>query len=95
MSVVGIGLHLFFAPSREEVQWAADSTDSDEHQLTLLLALKSYQRNWKDLAFYRPPKQTKYVHIDALFGEPGTKGKVGVITAYCRGVQKCPSWVNS
>jgi TnpA family transposase len=37
-------LHLFFAPSREEVQWAADSTDSDEHQLALLLALKSYQR---------------------------------------------------
>jgi hypothetical protein len=37
-------LHLFFSPSREEVQWAADSTDSDEHQLALLLALKSYQR---------------------------------------------------
>ncbi|GAB1339641.1 hypothetical protein ACE1SV_62310 [Streptomyces sp. E-15] len=24
----------------------------------------------------------------------GKKAKVGVITAYCRGVQKCPSWVN-
>ncbi len=27
--------------------------------------------NWKDLTFYRPTKQTEYVHIDALFGEPG------------------------
>ncbi|MFD3874842.1 DUF4158 domain-containing protein [Streptomyces sp. NPDC058623] len=37
-------LHLFFSPSREEVQWATDSTDSDGHLLALLLALKSYQR---------------------------------------------------
>ncbi len=28
-------------------------------------------RNWKELTFYRPTKQTEYVHIDALFGEPG------------------------
>jgi hypothetical protein len=28
-------------------------------------------RNWKELTFYRPSKQTEYVHIDALFGEPG------------------------
>ncbi|QHA07932.1 Tn3 family transposase [Streptomyces broussonetiae] len=28
-------------------------------------------RNWKDLTFYRPTKRTEYVHIDALFGEPG------------------------
>jgi TnpA family transposase len=28
-------------------------------------------RNWKDVTFYRPAKQTEYVHIDALFGEPG------------------------
>lgn len=28
-------------------------------------------RNWKGLTFYRPSKQTEYVHIDALFGEPG------------------------
>lgn len=27
-------------------------------------------RNWKG-TFYRPSKQTGYVHIDALFGEPG------------------------
>ncbi|GAV41726.1 Tn3 family transposase [Streptomyces acidiscabies] len=47
-------LHLFFAPSREEVQWAADSTDSDEHQLALLLALKSYQR------MGRFPKQDEF-----------------------------------
>ncbi|MBT2401420.1 Tn3 family transposase [Streptomyces sp. ISL-100] len=37
-------LHLFFSPSREEVEWAAGQTDSDGHQLALLLALKSYQR---------------------------------------------------
>lgn len=28
-------------------------------------------RNWKELTFYRPSKTTEYVHIDALFGEPG------------------------
>ncbi len=37
-------LHLFFTPSREEARWAAERTDSDAHQLALLLALKSYQR---------------------------------------------------
>ncbi|MEV0702126.1 DUF4158 domain-containing protein [Saccharopolyspora sp. NPDC050389] len=37
-------LHLFFAPSREEAAWAAESTHSEGHQLALLLALKSYQR---------------------------------------------------
>ncbi|MFE4370928.1 Tn3 family transposase [Streptomyces sp. NPDC056835] len=28
-------------------------------------------RNWKELTFYRPFKQSEYVHIDALFGQPG------------------------
>ncbi|MFI6208370.1 Tn3 family transposase [Streptomyces sp. NPDC051041] len=28
-------------------------------------------RNWKGMTFYRPSEQTEYVHIDALFGEPG------------------------
>jgi TnpA family transposase len=28
-------------------------------------------RNWKGLTFYRPSKQSEYVHIDALFGEAG------------------------
>ncbi|WP_331743559.1 Tn3 family transposase (plasmid) [Streptomyces sp. NBC_00873] len=28
-------------------------------------------RNWKDSTFYRPSKQSEYVHVDALFGEPG------------------------
>ncbi|MFF4867372.1 transposase [Streptomyces sp. NPDC001231] len=28
-------------------------------------------RNWKDCMFYRPSRQSEYVHIDALFGEPG------------------------
>jgi TnpA family transposase len=37
-------LHLFFAPSRDEVEWAAARTDCDEHFLAQLLALKSYQR---------------------------------------------------
>ncbi|MFE1790894.1 DUF4158 domain-containing protein [Streptomyces sp. NPDC059525] len=37
-------LHLFFAPSRDEVEWAAARTDCDEHLLAQLLALKSYQR---------------------------------------------------
>ncbi|MFH8574063.1 DUF4158 domain-containing protein [Streptomyces sp. NPDC017993] len=30
-------------PSKEERAWAEEATDSDEHQLALLLALKSYQ----------------------------------------------------
>ncbi|MFG2526035.1 DUF4158 domain-containing protein [Streptomyces sp. NPDC048527] len=37
-------LRLFFAPSRDEVAWAAARTDSDEHLPAQLLALKSYQR---------------------------------------------------
>ncbi|QDQ16818.1 hypothetical protein FH965_39710 [Streptomyces spectabilis] len=44
-------LHLFFSPTRYELQWAAaDATDGDEHLLALLLMLmlmlmlKSYQR---------------------------------------------------
>ncbi|MGW0535665.1 DUF4158 domain-containing protein [Streptomyces sp. NPDC003032] len=37
-------LHLFFAPSRDEVEWAAARADCDEHLLSQLLALKSYQR---------------------------------------------------
>ncbi|WP_420078682.1 DUF4158 domain-containing protein [Streptomyces sp. JL4002] len=37
-------LHVFFTPSEEERAWAEETADSDEHQLALLLALKSYQR---------------------------------------------------
>lgn len=37
-------LHLFFSPTRDELEWAADRTDGDEHLLALLLTLKSYQR---------------------------------------------------
>ncbi|MFJ7201568.1 MULTISPECIES: DUF4158 domain-containing protein [unclassified Streptomyces] len=37
-------LHLFFAPSRDEVEWAAARTDCDEHLLAQLLVLKPYQR---------------------------------------------------
>jgi TnpA family transposase len=28
-------------------------------------------RNWQDLNFYRPDQETRYAHIDALFGDPG------------------------
>ncbi|MFE1788308.1 hypothetical protein ACFW7J_07915 [Streptomyces sp. NPDC059525] len=31
---------------------------------------------------------------DGRYEAPGAKGKVGVITAYYRGMQKCPSRVN-
>jgi hypothetical protein len=37
-------LHLFFSPTRGELEWAAGATDGDEHLLALLLMLKSYQR---------------------------------------------------
>ncbi|MCX4789714.1 DUF4158 domain-containing protein [Streptomyces sp. NBC_01221] len=36
-------LHLFFSPSRDELEWASDATDCDEHLLALLM-LKSYRR---------------------------------------------------
>lgn len=28
-------------------------------------------RNWKERTFYRADRETRYTHIDALFGEPG------------------------
>jgi TnpA family transposase len=28
-------------------------------------------RNWKDLLFFRPDRNTLYTHIDSLFGDPG------------------------
>ncbi|WP_329022651.1 hypothetical protein [Streptomyces sp. NBC_00690] len=34
-------LHLFFSPSRDELEWASDATDCDEHLLALML--KSYR----------------------------------------------------
>ncbi|MCX5504896.1 MULTISPECIES: hypothetical protein [unclassified Streptomyces] len=37
-------LHLFFSPTREDLEWAADATDRDEHLPALLLILKSYRR---------------------------------------------------
>jgi hypothetical protein len=37
-------LHLFFSPTREELEWAADATDCDEYLLALPLMLKSYRR---------------------------------------------------
>ncbi|WP_367136694.1 MULTISPECIES: DUF4158 domain-containing protein [Streptomyces] len=37
-------LHVFFTPGEEERVWAEGVTDSDEHQLALLVASKSYQR---------------------------------------------------
>jgi hypothetical protein len=37
-------LHLFFSPTRDEVEWASGATDCDEHLPALLLMLKSYQR---------------------------------------------------
>ncbi|MFB7056592.1 hypothetical protein ACFCXT_26150 [Streptomyces vinaceus] len=37
-------LHVFLTPSEEERVWAEEVTDSDEHRIALLPALKSYQR---------------------------------------------------
>ncbi|MFG2680017.1 hypothetical protein [Streptomyces sp. NPDC048392] len=34
-------LHLFFSPTRDELEWAAGAADGDEHLLALLLMLKS------------------------------------------------------
>ncbi|MFB8037835.1 DUF4158 domain-containing protein [Streptomyces sp. NPDC056004] len=42
--ITALELHLFFAPNRDEVEWAAARTDCDEHLLAQLLMLKSYQR---------------------------------------------------
>jgi hypothetical protein len=37
-------LYLFFSPSQEEMAWAREKTDTDEHLLALTLALKCFQR---------------------------------------------------
>lgn len=50
-------LHLFFSPTRDELQWAADATDSDEHLLALLLMLKSFQRMGCFLSLEEVPEQ--------------------------------------
>jgi len=34
------------------------------------IQLRPRIRNWKDLTFYRPAKDTHYQHIDLLFGDP-------------------------
>ncbi|MFE0061391.1 transposase [Streptomyces sp. NPDC059003] len=39
--------------------------------LAHLLGFDLMPRNWKGLTFYRPSKQSEYVHIDSLFGEAG------------------------
>lgn len=43
------------------------------HALAHLLGFELLPRirNWRDLIFYRAVADTAYVHIDALFGEPG------------------------
>ncbi|MFF4427397.1 hypothetical protein ACFY04_42945 [Streptomyces sp. NPDC001549] len=56
-------LHLLFSPTREEA-WAAERMDSDEHQLAMLPALKSYQRMGR---FPKPeayPEAIKTAHAD-------------------------------
>ncbi|MEV0236418.1 DUF4158 domain-containing protein [Nonomuraea sp. NPDC050786] len=37
-------LYMFFSPSQEEMAWAREKTDTDEHLLALTLALKCFQR---------------------------------------------------
>ncbi|MFI6802277.1 Tn3 family transposase [Streptosporangium canum] len=37
-------LYLFYSPSAEELVWAREKTDTDEHLLALTLALKCFQR---------------------------------------------------
>ncbi|MFF5210450.1 DUF4158 domain-containing protein [Streptosporangium sp. NPDC000396] len=37
-------LYLFYSPSVEEMAWAREKTDTDEHLLALTLALKIFQR---------------------------------------------------
>ncbi|MEU7004521.1 DUF4158 domain-containing protein [Nonomuraea sp. NPDC046570] len=37
-------LYLFYSPSQEELAWAREKTDTDEHLLALTLALKCFQR---------------------------------------------------
>jgi hypothetical protein len=36
-------LHVFFSPSQAEAEWAAERTQSENHQLALLVMLKSHQ----------------------------------------------------
>ncbi|GAA1916503.1 hypothetical protein [Streptantibioticus ferralitis] len=65
-------LHLFFSPSREEVDWPVARTDSDGHQLALLLLVLLPRRSWKidpeDLAEVSPYLTKKIMR----FGEYST-----------------------
>lgn len=40
-------LHLFFSPTRDELEWAAGTTDADEHLLALLLMVSRADRTAK------------------------------------------------
>ncbi len=42
--VLARDLHVFFTPSPDEVVWAREKTDTDEHLLALTLALKCFQK---------------------------------------------------
>ena len=42
--VLARDLHVFFMPSPDEVVWAREKTDTDEHLLALTLALKCFQK---------------------------------------------------
>jgi TnpA family transposase len=61
-----------------EVQPSTIHADAQEQSLPVfsLAHLLGFElmpriRNWKDLNFYRPARRAAYMHIDALFGEPG------------------------
>ena len=42
--VLARDLHVFFTPSPDEAVWAREKTDTDEHLLALVLALKCFQK---------------------------------------------------
>ncbi|MEU7377571.1 Tn3 family transposase [Streptomyces albidoflavus] len=63
-------LHVFFTPSEEERVWAEEVADSGEHQLALLIALKSYQRMGCFPKAYDVPAQVvEFVRRAAEFPE--------------------------
>ncbi|MEV5703555.1 DUF4158 domain-containing protein [Actinoallomurus sp. NPDC052274] len=42
--VGGRDLHVFYSPSPDEAVWARERTDTDDHLLALVVALKCFQR---------------------------------------------------
>ncbi|MEI5033634.1 DUF4158 domain-containing protein [Streptomyces sp. S1A(2023)] len=83
-------LHLFFSPSRDELEWAADVTDCDEHLLALLLMLKSYRRMGCFPALEEVPEMVVEAGLElpgfSTFDKMASKIRTEVNASICTGI---------